>query len=160
MEAAMRTTPLTTGESLPTLELSHADGRAADLDTVIGNDPGVVYFMRTPSCPICHAHLRRIERTELSGVRLADSVVVVVPGDPSDAAAVARRHPTLASRIVSSATAHASVGLFVKTGLQQSGTFVVDAKRNVVAVRTSTIPIGSYDETEVQAALTAARQPA
>ena len=156
----MRTTPLAPGDQLPTLELSHADGRPASLDTIVGQYPVVVYFMRTPHCPVCHSHLRHMERSPEGTTTLADRTVVVGPGGAEDAAAVARRHPAFAERVMASTTAHESVGLFVRAGLQQSGTFVVNSAGAVVAARTSTIPLGAYDEPEVRAALEEAIRPA
>lgn len=152
----MRTRPLAPGESLPDLTLSHSDGTPASLETFSSGRPLVVYFMRTPTCPVCNAHLRRMQRTTVGGDPLAQRLLIVVPGDAAEATLVAQRHPELADRIASSPDAHASVGLFVRGGLQQSGTFVIDATRTVIAARTATIPLGAYDETEMLGALQSA----
>lgn len=154
----MRTSPLTQGDSLPALTLFRPDGTRAQLDDLIAGCPLVVYFMRTPTCPVCNAHLRQMQRSSNRGGPRSMQLLVVVPGDPSDAAYVAGRHPELATRIASSADAHHAVGLFVKSGLQQSGTFVVDPTGKVIAARAATIPLVAYDETEVLQALDATRR--
>ena len=145
----MHATPLSTGDRLPSLELFHASGEPAPFATLAGPNSAVLYFMRTSTCPVCHSHLRTITRSPV----LAQRVVVVVPGAPADAAQVLRRHPLLTGRVVSSETAHASVGLFVRGGLQQSGTFVVDAAGSVTSARLSTLPVGAFSESEALAAL-------
>lgn len=149
----MRATPLAIDERFPTLELSHANGDGFSLETLLAAGPMVVYFMRTPTCPVCHSHLRQIARTTRHGASLARRTLVVVPGGPEDADAVARRHPDFSDRVVGSLTAHEAAGLFVRGGLQQSGTFVVAADGGVIASRAATVPIGSYNGAEVEAAL-------
>ncbi|WP_374975583.1 hypothetical protein ACEYYH_17515 [Microbacterium trichothecenolyticum] len=156
----MRTSPLIPGESLPELELTRSDGAVAELCDLLDKDRTLVYFMRTPTCPVCHSHLRQMTRTTFGGGALARRIVVVVPGDSNDAATVAARHPELSDRIVASATAHESIGLFVRAGLQQSGTFVVDSARTVLTARTATIPLGSFNEAEALEALGETNAPA
>ncbi|WP_062385635.1 hypothetical protein [Demequina iriomotensis] len=138
--------PLAPGDALPRLSLVSPAGEAVALDAIAASSPRtVLYFMRTSTCPVCHQHLRAISRMGLP-------VTVIVPGGAAEADAVARRHPALASRIVASETAHADVGLFVRHGLQQSGTFVV-ADGRIVHARHATVPLGAFDAGEVRAAL-------
>ncbi|MEU1973507.1 hypothetical protein ABZ477_17765 [Microbacterium sp. NPDC019599] len=148
---AMRTSPLASGESLPALTLFRPDGTGLDVPGVLEHGPVVMYFMRTPTCPVCNAHLRQMKRSAEQS--LMHRLLVIVPGGPVDADLVSKRHPELADRIASSEDAHAAVGLFVRAGLQQSGTFVVDSAGTVLVARTSTIPLGAYDEGEVLDAL-------
>jgi peroxiredoxin len=149
----MRTSPLTVGELLPALDLTRIDGTGVEMQAVLDSAPTVLYFMRSPTCPVCHSHLRQLTRSTVDARPLSDRVLVVVPGTPEDAAAVARRHPGLADRVVASPTAHEAVGLFVRAGLQQSGTFVVGRDRRVLSARSATVPLGAYSEAEVIAAL-------
>ena len=149
----MRTTPLTVGELLPALDLTRTDGTGVEIQPYLDSAPTVLYFMRTPTCPVCHSHLRQLARSTVAARPLSGRVLVVVPGTPEDAAAVARRHPGLADRVVASQTAHETIGLFVRAGLQQSGTFVVGRDRRVLSARSATVPLAAYSEAEVLAAL-------
>lgn len=155
----MRTTPLTHRDSVPDLDLTRPDGTTAELLQVLDESNTLVYFMRTPTCPVCHSHLRRMKRTTTGRGPLTGRLIVVVPGDRGDAAMVATRHTELADRIFSSFDAHAAVGLFVRGGLQQSGTFVVDSAATVLSARTATIPLGAYDEDEALDALDGRKEP-
>lgn len=147
-------TPLTAGATLPALALTSPSGEAVSLDALTASaDPAVLYLMRTSTCPVCHQHLRHLARMVAAGE--IEPPVVIVPGAGPDAAAVARRHPELAPRIVASGTAHADLGLFVHMGLQQSGTYVVRAGR-VAYARYATVPMGSFDAAETRRALQAA----
>ncbi|WP_062516346.1 hypothetical protein [Demequina gelatinilytica] len=138
--------PLVAGDTLPRLALVSAAGAPVALETLAASSPRtVLYFMRTSTCPVCHQHLRAIGRMGLPAV-------VIVPGGAAEAAAVARRHPALAATVVASEDAHAAVGLFVRHGLQQSGTYVVEGAR-IIAARHATVPLGSFDAAEVTAAL-------
>lgn len=147
----MRTRPLARGESLPSLTLSRADGTEMDASRLVDNGPIAIYFMRTPTCPVCNAHLRQMTRS--GGRGLLRRLVIVVPGGPADADLVVKRHPDLADRVAWSPDAHAAVGLFMRAGMQQSGTFVVDAAGKVLVARAATVPLGAYREDEVLAAL-------
>ena len=108
--------------------------------------------MRTSTCPVCHQHLRLLERLAPAGAADRGEILIVVPGGPQEAASVARRHPALAAAITASDTAHAAMGLFVRAGLQQSGTYVV-AHGLITHARYATVPQGSFDEAAVRAAL-------
>lgn len=150
-----RSTPLAVGESMPSLHLTTADGKTTALALPV-LERTLVYFMRTSTCPVCHSHLRHIERARLTGQPLVERTVVVVPGDAESALSVENRHPSLAGRVLASETAHESVGLFVRGALQQSGSFVVEPSGKVVWARTATVPLGSYNEAEALEALTGA----
>ncbi len=66
---------------------------------------------------------------------------------------MAKRHPGLAGRIFGSESAHEAVGLFVKIGLQQSGTFAVSHDGLVTWVKTATVPVGAFHHTDAVTAL-------
>lgn len=149
-----RHTPIAIGEVMPALELVAPNGEQAT-PALPGPDRTLVYFMRTSTCPVCHSHLKHIERARLAEQPLAPRTVVVVPGDSQAALAVESRHPALAGRVFASETAHEAVGLFAKAGLQQSGSFVVDPTGTVLWARTATVPLGSYNEAEALEALAA-----
>ncbi|GAA1524602.1 peroxiredoxin [Agromyces terreus] len=151
-----RTTPIAPGDTVPRFELTRPDDAPVELRELLDADRTLLYFMRTPTCPVCHAHLRQMERTEVEDVALAERLVVIVPGDAQDTANVAARHPLLSGRIVGSLDAHAAVGLFVRAGLQQSGSFVVDQSGTVLTARTATVPVNAYREAEAIGCLTAA----
>jgi peroxiredoxin len=142
--------PLTAGATLPTLTLVSPTGEPTSLDAFAASSPTVLYLMRTATCPVCHQHLRHLARMAAAGE--IGVPLVIVPGDASEAASVERRHPALAGRIVASETAHAALGLFVRMGLQQSGTYVVDGGR-VLYARYATVPVGSFDASETVAAV-------
>lgn len=143
--------PLPAGAALPTLDLVASSGTVIDLaDLAASAAPTVVYLMRTATCPVCHQHLRHLERMVAAGD--LEPPVVIVPGVAADAAAVVRRHPALASRIVASPSAHAALGLFATMGLQRSGTYIVHGGR-ITYTRHATVPVESFDAAETLAAL-------
>lgn len=141
--------PIATGETFPALTLTTAQGAeltCGPTANVSGSEASVlVYFMRTPTCPVCHSHVAHLVRMVAAKPELAARLFIVTPGDEADAGLVAARHPALADRIGASLTAHESVGLFVKAGLQQSGTFIVNGQGTVLWAKTATVPLGSFD---------------
>lgn len=147
-----RTAPLAPGDTLPTLHLVNPAGEQVRTP-VDSTHHTLVYFMRTPTCPVCHSHLGHIERAHLGDEPLPERTVVVVPGSADDALAVEKRHPALTGRVYASTSAHEEMGLFVKAGLQQSGSFVVNPDGVVTWARTATVPLGSFNESEAIAAL-------
>ncbi len=143
-------TPAAVGAAMPDLTLQHPDGTATTLTAESDGAATLVYFMRTSTCPVCHAHLRALERLVRVGSLADHRVVVVVPGDPADAAHVARRTgPEL--RVLASADAHAQAGLGVSMTLQHSGTFLLDDRGVVRYRRTAAVPLRSFDERELVA---------
>ena len=140
------------GTTMPDIHLIAADGRESPLASHLSKDGAVVFFMRAASCPICLAHaataLRMTEAGELGGAAL----VVITPGDASDAAAVAKRLRTSAW---ASGTAHANAGLGSTLLIQHSGTFVLDAAGTVLLAQTSVLPTGNFSADAVRKALAA-----
>lgn len=141
--------PIATGETFPALTLTTPQGaeltyeptsNASDSEASV-----LVYFMRTPTCPVCHSHVAHLARVIAAKPELAARLFIIAPGDGADAGLVAARHAALADRIGASLTAHESVGLFVKAGLQQSGTFIVGGQGKVLWSKTATVPLGSFD---------------
>lgn len=142
---------------LPTIALTAPDGAATSLDDARAGGAALVYFMRASTCPVCHAHLRRITRLAEDGSLGDTAVVVVVPGEPADAALVRGRHPSPHLVVLASGDGHALVGLGRSFGLQHSGTFLVRADGTVAYRRTATVPVQSFVEKEVLERLAAVR---
>lgn len=145
--------PLAVKATFPALELTSPGGNPVAWADARGTGPALVYFMRTVSCPMCHQHVRQIGSMQTPAGAAAARTVVVVPGDASDAAAVERRHPALTGRVFASETAHEAVGLFVKMGMQQSGSYVIDGSDRITYAKTATMPVGTFSEREAAAAL-------
>lgn len=139
------------GDILPNAAVTRADAadqtKAVRLHDAIGPEGALVYFMRTSSCPICQQHLRTMVRMVQAGELSGLPVVVVVPGRPSDAEKIQQRFGAQLT-IVSSTAAHAAMGLFVKVGLQQSGTFIVDRNGRVTSQRVATMPTQGFNKEE------------
>jgi len=141
--------PPAVGERLPNSALTSSGGQQSTLHGEISAPITIVYFMRTANCPICNAHLRKLSTEARAGAYLDARILVIVPGDASDATKVEARHPDAPLSIRASQTAHAEAGLFVKVGFQQSGTFVVDAAATIALSRVSTVPVGGFDHAAV-----------
>jgi len=141
----MTTSTIAVGDILPRLDLTLPDGALVTVDAVAVAPATLIYFMRTATCPVCHHHLRSLERSQVDGVETSARTIVVVPGDAKAASAVAARHPRLAGRVVASETAHAAVGLFAKAGLQRSGGLVIDGTGRVTQAHFGTIPTSAFD---------------
>ena len=135
------------GSIMPDIALTAADGSAKSLRDLTSGRRAVVFFMRASSCPICNAHVKKIERMATADA----AVVIVTPGTAADAASVSAK--TSLQVLASGENGHAEAGLTRFLGLQHSGTFVLDAEGRVIAARTATLPTGSFDEREVLAAL-------
>jgi peroxiredoxin len=116
----------------------------------VGEHGAVVFFMRTSTCPVCHAHVRELQRMSDAGLLRGARGIVVTPGGPAEAAAVARR-TTLS--VFASGDRHRDVGLGRFLTMQHSGTFVVDATGHVLARRTSALPTASFSRREILSAL-------
>lgn len=145
--------PLTTGALLPAVQLVSPEEAPTTLANLLPATNALVYFMRTSTCPMCHQHVSNIERLVAASTVDPASVVVIVPGGAREAGDVERRHPALAGRVFASSEAHERVGLFVKMGMQQSGTYVTSSEGNVLYSKTATVPMGTFDERAVLAHL-------
>jgi len=140
------------GDRFPDAPVSTANGTHSTLHAELASSPTVLYFMRSSHCPVCGSHVRALIREAGAGAYGDARVVIVVPGEAADAAHIAAKAGSAAS-VIASTAAHAEAGLDVKTGLQQSGTFVLDAAGTVVSARIATVPTGAFDHREVLATL-------
>ncbi|RXZ47296.1 redoxin domain-containing protein [Agromyces fucosus] len=138
------------GDTLPNIPLVDAAGGTSRVMDGIGDHGGVVFFMRTSTCPVCRAHVRELQRMSDAGLLRGASAIVITPGGAVEAAAVARR-TTL--RVFASGERHRDVGLGRFLALQHSGTFVVDASGRVLAQRASALPTSSFSRREILSAL-------
>ncbi|GAA1769544.1 peroxiredoxin family protein [Agromyces humatus] len=140
----------TTGTAFPDLDLIDARGESHPVSSVIAGRAAVVFFMRSHTCPVCHSHIRQLERLADRGRLAGAAAIVVTPGGASEAGAVARR---TSLRVFASGEQHSSIGLGKFLFLQHSGTFVLDPTGGVISARTSALPTSSFSSREVQAAL-------
>ncbi len=85
------------GDTLPNIPLVDEAGTASRVMDDVGEHGAVVFFMRTSTCPVCHAHVRELQRMSDAGQLRGARAVVVTPGGAAEAAAVARR--TTLSRV-------------------------------------------------------------
>ena len=138
---------------MPDITVENANGRASTLLAMVAGERAVILFMRTSTCPVCHAHVAKalglLRSGQLGGARL----VVVTPGSVSEIATVRRRVPGDDVTVVASGSGHADVGLGRFLGLQHSGTFVLDQAGRVLSARTAAVPLGAFDAAEVIAVL-------
>ena len=143
----------TTGSTMPDVALTTTSGDPVRLAEVVAGSRSVVFFMRSSGCAICLGHVatlvKMVQGGELEGVR----VIIITPGDASDAAKVATRVPAGVATVYASGIDHSAVGLGTFLTIQHSGTFVLAADGTVLTVRTATIPTGSFSRDEVLAAL-------
>lgn len=150
------------GDPMPDIALVDAGGRSSTLEDVRDGRRAIVHFMRTSTCPVCLAHAATVQRLFDAG-EIADAAFVLVPpGGPDEAATTAGRMAArgIRAEVWASGTDHGSVGLGQFLGLQHSGTFVIDEGGLLLAVRTSTLPTGSFSRDEVVAALPAPQHAA
>lgn len=141
-----------TGAPMPDLALQAPDGGTGTLHGLRGGRGAVVYFHRSAGCPVCASHARALVAMRDAGELGDRALVLVVPGGPDEAAVVARRHPG-APAVRASGTAHAEVGLGTFLALQHSGVFLVEADGTVAYRRGAAVPLRSFDEAELRAAL-------
>lgn len=139
------------GEEFPDVPvvLSDASRTALSARLPVGR-PAVVFFMRSPDCPVCRSHIRALQRMADAGELSDAAVVIVVPGGAAEAALVQDRTRL---PVVASGEAHRAAGLGRFLLLQHSGTFVLDPDRRILARRTSALPTSSFSRAEVIAAL-------
>jgi peroxiredoxin len=150
------------GDTMPDVALVDAGGRRSTLATVNGGRRAIVYFMRSSTCPVCLAHAATIQRLFDAREVVDAAFVLVSPGGP-DAAAVTERRARargIHADVWASGGEHERVGLGRFLGLQHSGTFVVDERGVLLAVRTSALPTGNFSRNEVVSALATATDAA
>jgi len=152
-------------DRLPELTVTDHRGHRSNTSQLLGGGTTVLYFLRAASCPVCVGHARSLVAAHVEG-RVAERVVLVVPGGAGEAATVhakvAARVASLPEtvRVVGSGDAHEMTGLSRTLMLQHSGTVVVDVQHRVRYSRTSAMPTASYSERDLVAALSALRAAA
>lgn len=144
----------------PVLHVTDTDGRAAPLTSLAGPVGLLVYLMRTTTCPVCNAHVGRLEREkdslDAAGVRLA----VAVPDDAATAARWRERRRVAAPVLPDGDVQEwAGFGRRVAGTLQQSGTVLVDAAGIVRHVHRATMPPAALDLPRVRAAVASLAGP-
>jgi hypothetical protein len=153
----MSTSPVTVpsvGATMPDIDLVGPDGHATTLHRVRGEEPAVIYFLRSATCPICLRHARTLVGLAASGELAGDRVLLIVPGGAAEAATVAGRVPGAEAMSWASGDGHARAGLATFLTVQHSGTFAVSAGGAVRYRRTATVPSNSFSGTELLAART------
>ena len=147
------------GQTMPEVDLVDARDRHSTLAAVSDGRRAIVYFMRTSTCPVCLAHAAAIQRLFDAGDVADAAFVLVAPGGREEAvvaeARVRSAHGTRAE-VWASGSDHGNVGLGRFLGLQHSGTFVIDERGQLLAVRARALPIRNFSRDEVVSALAAA----
>ena len=131
------------GFPMPDITLTGAAGETTTLDALRGGQRSVVFFLRASTCAICLGHVRAI-------AELAVPAIFVTPGDAAQAAEATKRS---GATVWGSGDGHAEVGLGKFLAIQHSGTFLVAADGAVEYAKTSTLPMGSFSKSELEAAL-------
>lgn len=147
------------GDTMPDIALIDARGRSATLAHVSDGRRAIVHFMRSSTCPVCLAHAAAVQRMFDAGEIADVAFVLVPPGGPDEAVVTERRVRAaggMRAEVWASGSDHGNVGLGRFLGLQHSGTFVVDERGVLLAVRTSVLPTGNFSRDEVVSALAVA----
>jgi peroxiredoxin len=147
----------TIGTRVADIPLVDPDGTASRLWTEIAGRAAVLFFMRAADCPICIAHARTLDRMAVAGDLGAARVIVIAPGDSSDAATAKARIGASQMPVRASGEHHADLGLGRFLMLQHSGTFVVDDTGQVRSAVTSPLPTASFSRPKMLEALAALR---
>ena len=119
----------------------------------------VLYFMRSADCPVCVAHLRKLDQ-HLSRLESLGATVVVFVPDGSGTVEAAPGLP-FPFAVVSGPEAYGQLGLrkALLGMVQQSGSAVIDGPGKLVYLRRATMPFAALDEASLFAALEAAVGP-
>ena len=144
------------GASAPDFTIATASG-STSLGTYQGRQNVVLYFMRTFDCPVCLGHVMRLTRTYDQIQAQNTAILVIGPGDQHEAAQLQRKvpFPVLADpdRVV-----YQVYGLGKALGIQQSGTFLIDAGGTLRYANRATVPLGALKEPALLAAITQANE--
>lgn len=143
------------GDPLPPVALIAPDGTTTTLQAAQRGAPAVVHFMRSSSCPVCLAHIAKIQRMKDAGELGNAEIIVVAPGDRSEAETTAARVSSRAASATSWASidGHAELGMVKGALLQHSGTLVIDAEYVLRAATLSANPLQSFSASETAAAI-------
>jgi peroxiredoxin len=139
------------GASAPDFTLATPDGTAS-LGSYRGRQNVVLYFMRTFDCPVCLGHVMRLARTyeQLQGQKTV--VLVLGPGYRHEAEALQRKVPFQVLADPDRAV-YQAYGLGKALGIQQSGTFLIDATGTLRYANRATVPLGALKEPALLAAI-------
>lgn len=145
------------GDPAPELALEDTTGNEVRLADLHGRCGVLLFFMRSASCPVCHAHVRDLAKRQdyfrANNIR----VLVAVPEDRATAAAWKERShtpfPVLTGR---TGTPHEAFGLARRLfgTMQQSGSVLIDPQGTVRHAHGATSPLNSYDKKGITAAIT------
>ena len=119
------------GEPLPDIPLTAADGGTSTLHGARAGRRALVLFMRSSTCPVCHAHAREIVRLADAGALRGAAFLLIAPGDSGEARTVEERLGSTVAETWSSGDHHDDIGLGTFLRLQHSGSFVLDADGRV-----------------------------
>jgi peroxiredoxin len=145
------------GSTLPDIPLTAPDGSSSTLDAVRAGRPALVLFMRSSTCPVCHAHARDIVRLGRAGGLRGAAFILIAPGDGDDARVARDRQGSDLAEVWASGDHHADIGLGRFLALQHSGSFVLDADGTILHGQTSTLPMGAFTRADAIAALAEVR---
>lgn len=142
---------LKTGSTAPDFALEDTDGKTIRLSDHEG--AVLIYFMRSPSCPVCNRHVQDLirSRNDLPNTE----VLIALPSDRQEAAAwKAKRQIPFTVVVGRRGTPHEMVGLTRKVfgSMQQSGSVLIDAEGMVRHAHGATMPIAGYDRKAIIAA--------
>jgi peroxiredoxin len=141
------------GTRITDIPLVDTEGVDSRLAAEISGGRAVVFFMRAADCQICIGHALVLSRMAAAGELRGARVIVIAPGDASEARKARTRIPSPAVEIRASGEHHADLGLGRFLTLQHSGTFVVDEHGSVLSAVTSALPPASFSKAKVLAAL-------
>ena len=130
------TTPLTAGDSFPSLSITLVDGAAIDLPDALAGHYAVVLVFRGAWCPYCNAQLRAYERARDRLEQLDVRIVAFSTDDEAATRALIDEHG-LSFPVGHSADAgevRATLGAFASDDMAylQSTGFVLDRSGHVV----------------------------
>ncbi|GLI29137.1 hypothetical protein ARHIZOSPH14_33790 [Agromyces rhizosphaerae] len=135
---------LTVGNTLPATVMSTADGGSTTIAELLDGRPGVIHFMRTPTCPACLSAGKVLASLHRTGDLGDARVIFLTPGTDADAAQAASRLDDTV-RVAAVGANHAVFGLRRSGQFQESATAVIDADARVIQVTTAAMPAKSFD---------------
>ncbi|MGW0768908.1 redoxin family protein [Streptomyces sp. NPDC002676] len=139
---------------MPNIGLVGPNRSATTLEEVRAGRRTVVYFLRAATCAVCVKRARTLADLAASGELGTNvRVVLVAPGEASDAAKLTKRIGGDAVSSWASGTGHEAAGLGAFLALQHGGTFLVNADGTIAYRRTAALPPNSFSRQELLSAL-------